>query len=165
MFVVDEFADEGPGAGCVEFGVGAEGDGGAGCVCAACDGCHRFTCFSPGVCEECLDGVVVGFVFFGFADAQAEVDACFCQFGEVFVGDGVLRGADCCVEADGQPGAALAYGECGIGCGGEAGGCVDGEQECGVFGYLCCCGGFGGCDEDADQLQALDGAFAFGEGA
>ena len=35
VFVVDEFADEGPGAGCVELGVGSEGDGGAGCVCAA----------------------------------------------------------------------------------------------------------------------------------
>ena len=61
-----------------------------------------------------------------------------------------MRGADCCVEADGQPGAVFACGERGIGCGGEAGGCVDGEQECGVFGYLCCCGGFGGCDKDAD---------------
>ena len=78
MFVVDEFADEGPGAGCVELGVGSEGDGGAGCVCAACYGGYGFVCFSPGVCEECLDGVVGGFVFFGFADAQAQVDACFC---------------------------------------------------------------------------------------
>ena len=112
-----------------------------------------------------MDGVVGFFVFFGVADAQAEVDACFCQFGEVFVGDGVLRGAGGRVEADGQPGVVFAYGERGVGCGGETGGCVDGEQESGVFGYLCCCGGFGGGDKDADQLQALDGAFAFGEGA
>ena len=97
-----------------------------------------------------MDGVVGGFVFFGFADAQAQVDACFCQLGEVFVGDGVLRGADCCVEADGQPGAGFACGERGFGCGGESGGGVDGEQEFGVFGDLCCCGCLGGCDKDAD---------------